>query len=81
MKQKDIAIIIAVMAVSGLLSFFVGRFLFATPEDRQMKAEVVDRISTDFVQPSSKYYNDKSINPTQPIQIGDGSNNSPFTGR
>ncbi len=81
MKQKDIAIIIAIMAVSGLLSFFVGRFLFATPKDRQMRAEVVDRISTDFVQPSNKYYNDTSVNPTQSIQIGDGSNNSPFTGR
>ncbi len=81
MKQKDIATIIAVMAVSGLLSFFVGRFLFATPQDRQMKAEVVDTISTEFTQPTTKYFNDKSINPTLPIRIGDGSNNAPFTGR
>lgn len=81
MKQKDIALILIVVIFSGMLSFFIGRMLFATPEDRQVKAEVVDVITTEFNQPSSKYFNDKSVNPTQVIQIGDNSNITPFNGR
>ncbi|HSH55224.1 MAG TPA: hypothetical protein VK983_00195 [Candidatus Limnocylindrales bacterium] len=81
MKQKDIAVIIAIMGVSAFISFFAGRFAFATAKDRQQKAEVVDVISTDFTQPNNKYFNGDAINPTLPIQIGDGPNAAPFTGR
>lgn len=81
MKQKDIALIVVVVIISGLLSFFVGRLLFANPKDKQVKAEVVDAISTVFIQPSSKYFNPNSVNPTQLIRIGDNSNVTPFNGQ
>jgi hypothetical protein len=78
MKQKDIAMIILIAGVAGLASFFISHAVFASSSSRQQKAEVVDAISTQFTLPSSKYFNDKSIDPTQLIQIGDGSNNNPF---
>ncbi len=81
MKQKDIALIAIIIIFSGMISFFAGRYLFATPDNRQVKAEVVDAISTEFIQPSTKYFNERSVNPTQLIQIGDGSNVTPFSGR
>ncbi len=81
MKQKDIAIIIAVMGISAFLSFFAGRLVFAKSADRQQKAEIVDVISTNFTQPSTKYFNNDAVNPTLPIQIGDGPNATPFNGR
>lgn len=81
MKQKDIALILVVMIFSGMLSFFAARFLFATPADRIVKAEVVDPITSDFNRPDNKYFNDTSINPTQLIRIGDNSNVTPFNGR
>jgi hypothetical protein len=79
MKQKDIALILVIVIVSGMMSFFVARMLFTTDKDRQMKAEVVDPISMEFEQPSNKYFNANSLNPTLQIQIGNDVNVTPFS--
>jgi hypothetical protein len=81
MKQKDIVLIIVIVFVSGILSFFVSRLIFAAPQSRQQAVEVVDPISTDFPIPGSKYFNNNSIDPTQLIQIGGSSNLAPFNGQ
>ena len=80
MKQKDIALIIIIVAISGVVSFLASRWIFAKPADRQQKAEVVDVITSDFPLPDSKYFNNNSIDPTQLIQIGDSTNPNPFGG-
>lgn len=80
MKQKDLALIIMVAAIAAFISFFASRLLFQSGGNRQQKAEVVDAISTDFQPPSSKYFNAKSIDPTQLITIGNSNNNNPFNG-
>lgn len=78
MKQKDIVIIIAVVFVSGLLSFFVSKALFTSPENLMTQVEVVQPITADFPEPDPRYFNEGSINPTQTITIGDGQNQQPF---
>jgi hypothetical protein len=80
MKQKDIALIIVIVAVSGVISFLASRWIFARPADRQQKAEVVDVITSDFNTPDSKYFNNNSIDPTQLIEIGNSNNPNPFGG-
>lgn len=78
MKQKDVALIIVVVFVSGVLSFVVSDVFFGKPADRQQKAEVVDVITSDFSLPSGKYFNANSIDPTQLIEIGETNNPNPF---
>lgn len=78
MKQKDIALIIVIAAVSGIISFVLSGLIFGKPADTQQKAEVVDVISSDFALPSSKYFNANSVDPTQLIQIGNNNNPNPF---
>lgn len=78
MKQKDIALIIVIAFISGVLSFMLSGMLFGKPADRQQKAEVVDVITSDFDLPESKYFNANSIDPTQLIQIGNSNNPNPF---
>jgi hypothetical protein len=81
MKQKDIALIIIIAAISGLASFFVSRMVFATPQNREQQVEVVDVITDQFNVPTDKkYFNDKSINPAQLIEVGDNDNPNPFKG-
>lgn len=80
MKQKDIALIIVIVAVSGVISFLASRWVFARPADRQQKAEVVDVITSDFPLPDTKYFNNQSIDPTQLIEIGGSNNPNPFGG-
>lgn len=78
MKQKDIALIVVVAIVAGVISVFASRFIFASGTDRQQKAEVVDAVSTDFIKPSDKYFNANSIDPTRLIEIGESNNQNPF---
>lgn len=80
MKQKDIALIIVIVAVSGIISFLASRWIFARPADRQQEAEVVDVITSDFPLPDTKYFNNQSIDPTQLIEIGNSNNPNPFGG-
>lgn len=78
MRQKDIAIIIVVVFVSGILSYFISNALFAAPVDLQTNVEVVEPITADFPQPDARYFNNNAVNPTQTITIGDGGNQAPF---
>ena len=80
MKQKDIALIVVIAAVSGVISFFVSGKIFVTSSNREQKVEKVDAISADFKQPDSKYFNKDSINPAQTIQLGESNNQTPFKG-
>ena len=78
MKQKDVATIIVIAFLSGIISFFVTGKVFVTPKSRTQTAEQVDEISTDFQQPDSRFFNTQSINPTQSSQLRDNTNENPF---
>jgi hypothetical protein len=78
MKQKDIALIVVVAVVSIVVATLASSLLLGGSSAREQKAEVVDVISADFDQPSKDYFNEKSIDPTLLIRIGDNSNQAPF---
>jgi hypothetical protein len=78
MKQKDIALIAVIVIVSGMVSFFLSKFLFTIPKERQTKVEVVQAISPDFPPPDNRYFNANAIDPTKNIRIGDSQNTQPF---
>ena len=78
MKQKDMLLIVIVVIVSATLSVFLTKALISTPKNRQQEVEIVDPISIDFPTPDKKYFNEKSIDPTQLIKIGNSSNKTPF---
>jgi len=80
MKQKSIVVIVTVAFLSGILAVLVSSLVISTPKNRNQKAEVVQPIVADFPEPNKKYFNDKSIDPTQLIRIGTTSNPSPFNG-
>ena len=79
MKKKDFTLIIVVVFISAVVSFFVSAAIFGSPESEPQEAEVVDVITSDFTEPGDKYFNEESVNPTQLIRIGDDEGNiSPF---
>jgi len=77
MKQKDIALIIVVVAISGVASFFLSGMIFKTTNLVE-QVETVDAISAEFPEPNPKFFNPDAINPTQLIRIGGDSNDQPF---
>jgi ABC-type phosphate/phosphonate transport system permease subunit len=70
-KQNDIILIIVAIFIGGVSSFFIAN-TFIGGASLQQQAEVVEKISSQFLQPSEKYFNDNSYNPTQKIQIVPG---------
>jgi ABC-type maltose transport system permease subunit len=78
MKQKDIALIIIVIFISGIISYFLSSTFITTPKSRKTEVEVVEPISSQFTKPDERYFNANSINPTQQIQIGNQDNQQPF---
>lgn len=81
MKQKDIALIILIVAIAGVISFFVSRQIFASPKNRQQQVEVVQPITDSFSKPDSRYFNSQAFDPTQTITIGQNANPDPFSGQ
>jgi len=81
MKRKDVGIIILVGFFSAMLSFVLSGMLISTPEDRQQSVEVVEVLSTDFERPDATYFNSKSVNPAQKIEIGQDPDSKPFESR
>lgn len=77
MKQQDIAIILIIVFVSGVLSFVVSN-QFISPPKRDQKAAKVEPITAEFTEPGNTYFNDKAINPTQLIQIDNNQNENPI---
>lgn len=80
MKQKDVALIIFIAAISGIIAYTASHFLFATPANRQKQVAVVSPISTDFATPDSQFFNSQSIDPSRLIEVGGNNNPNPFNG-
>ena len=78
MKKNDIALIVLIVSISLLVSYFVVKAIIGNPKNQQVSAEVVEPITPDLVQPSNKIFNRDAINPTVVIQIGNPSNQQPF---
>jgi hypothetical protein len=78
MKKSDIALLILIVSVSLVISYFIGKALIGTPQQKPTKVEVVQPISASFTPPSSQIFNDQAINPTQNITIGNSNTQSPF---
>ncbi len=72
MKQQDIAVIIIIVFIGGVASFFVSGWLFGG-EKATFTTTVVDPIVVDFPAPDERYFNASSIDPTRVIEIGDNS--------
>jgi archaellin len=78
MKRKDIAVIIVVAVFAGVISILITSTLFVGKKGKELKAETVSAITSDFQKPDPKVFNQNAINPTQLIQIGDNNNQKPL---
>lgn len=78
MKKNDIAVIVLIVSISLVVSYFVLKAIVGNPQDKEVTAEVVEPISPGLTPPSSKIFNRDAINPTVVIQIGNPSNQQPF---
>jgi len=77
-KQNDIAVIILVVSISLVASYFIGNAVINTDANRSTEVEQVAPISPEFAQPDTSIFNDSAVNPTELIKIGSGGSDTPF---
>jgi hypothetical protein len=83
MKQKDIAIFVAIAVFAMIISSILANAIFSSSKSRNLKVPVVQSISGDFPQVSTDnnlkaVFNDQALDPTQLIKIGTSQNPTPF---
>lgn len=79
MKKNDIALIILIVSITVVVSFFIAKALIGSPSNNPTKVEVVSPISNSFVAPSATIFNDTAVNPTENISIGNANKEQPFS--
>lgn len=78
MQRKDVVLIVAVIIFAGIVSLLVSKVFLTSSEQKNLTAEVVQPITSEFQKPDEAVFNDQAINPTKLIQIGDSTNPQPF---
>lgn len=78
MKKNDIAAIVVIVVIAGIVSYFIANAVVGKPQNDPVKIEKVTPIGQSFPKPDSRVFNDKAIDPTVEIS-GDGQvSNQPF---
>lgn len=82
MKKNDIAVVILVVALSLMVSYFLGGALINSPESRSKQVEVVQPIEGEFVNLEDREYrvifDNEAINPSLNINVGENETEQPF---
>lgn len=78
MKKNDIALILLIVSVCAVITYFIGNAIIGDQSAKQVSAEVVEPITGNITEPSKEIFNKDAINPTVVIQIGSPSNQQPF---
>lgn len=78
MKQNDIAQILVVGVFALILAMVLSNVVFSPSSKKTQKKDIISAINSDFKEPDKRFFNDKSVNPTQTIRIGENANNQPF---
>ena len=76
MKKSDLAMIVLIVAVSVLLSYFVAKGIIGDVGNQSARVKTIEPISAQLVEPSPKVFNSNAINPTVEVTIGGGSSNT-----
>ncbi len=79
MKKNDLAAIVLIVALAGVIAYFAANAVIGTPQNAPVSVEKVTPISDSFPAPDSRVFNDKSIDPTVEITGNGQSTDTPFT--
>ena len=79
MKKSDWAMVILIVAIAGLVSYFSANALLPAPNKNPQTVPTAEPMMAKVTEPSDKIFNDNAINPTVRVTIGDQSDQPPFT--
>lgn len=85
MKRDDVLKVVAVAIFAAVISLVIAGAIFNSPAKHNKRVPQVAPISTSFPDVTNDpdyntIFNAKALDPTQPVQIGNSTNTSPFVG-
>ncbi|NCU30257.1 hypothetical protein EOL73_02050 [Candidatus Saccharibacteria bacterium] len=78
MKKTDIAMLVLVVALTGLITYLIANTLLGSSKQLSANVTVVEPISAEIEVPNGSIFNKDAINPGVQIKVGDSSNQQPF---
>ncbi len=78
MKKNDIASLVLIAAIAGVIAYFVANAVVGQPKNNPVQVEKVTPIQATFPTPDSRVFNDKAIDPTVEIGSDNPQSNAPF---
>lgn len=78
MKKNDIALLVLVVSISLVASYFILNKLLGNPSEDTKAVEQVPKISAKVPEAPDTIFNKNAINPTVQIKIGNPSQQQPF---
>lgn len=78
MKKNDIAVVVIIVAIAGVFSYFIANAIIGKPKTNPVQVEQITPIGASFPTPDSRVFNDKSVDPTVEISGGGQSADRPF---
>ncbi len=75
MNRNNTAVLILVIALVALLSYFLGSAVLGGQTSKAVSVEKAKLIGPDVVTPESNIFNSDAINPTVKITIGENNQN------
>lgn len=79
MKKNEIALLILIVSIVALLSYFALNALLSGVSDKKITVEKTTELSKTIVAPDPTVFSADAINPTIKVKIGDLSGQQPFT--
>jgi hypothetical protein len=78
MKSNEIALIILIVSICSVITYFVSASIFESASLKPVEVEKVVAISDGIEKPSAAVFNENALNPTVPSAIGGGATEPPF---
>lgn len=78
MKKNEIALLILIVGVVGLITYFALNSALAGLKPKPVSVDTADPISETLVAPNKDVFKEGAFNPTVKVNIGDQSNEQPF---
>lgn len=79
MKKNEIALLILIIAASGVTAYFIINALMGQAVSKPIAVEKAEVMTSDVTEPSKDIFGDNAINPTVKVSIGNNTDRQPFT--
>ena len=79
MKKTDWALIILIVALVGVASYFIVGALLPAPGENPEMVETASVITDKISEPNDKIFGEGAINPTVKVTLGNQGGEQPFT--